>query len=127
MATQQPDPAFINAAADDDDDVDDVLLVQSVPLQDMHGVRAVMLVGDPSLDVAVVVQRTSGFFCLPCSAQWACWHVKAVSGNTEAVVADVQARESAWAMKFAQVFDTSFGCRRVISISKARPVVCHTL
>ena len=122
MAAQQPDADLVIVADED------ALLVQSVPLHDRHdGITAVMLVGDPSLDAAVVVQRTAGFFCLCCSAQRPCRHVKAISGNTEAVVADIQARESAWANKFTQAFDTSSGRRHVTSISKVSLVNVHAL
>lgn len=122
MAAQQPNADLVIVADED------ALLVQSVPLHDRHdGVTAVMLVGDPSLDAAIVVQRTAGLFCLSCSAQRSCRHAKAISGNTEAVVADIQARESAWANKFAQAFDTSSGRRCVTSISKVSLVTFQAL
>ena len=50
MAAQQPNADLVIVADED------ALLVQSVPLHDRHdGVTAVMLLGDPSLDAAVVV------------------------------------------------------------------------
>ena len=64
IAARQPNDDLIIVADDD------VLLVQSVPLQDRHdGVSAVMLVEDSSLDAAVDVKRSAGFSaCLLSSA-----------------------------------------------------------
>lgn len=112
MAVQQPDATsrLENSSA--------ALLMQSVAVQDsINGVNAVVLVGDPCSDAVVLVKKTAGLFCLSCSAQRACRHVKAFLGDTASDMSNMNARQAAMNQKFAEAFDSA-GSRRIISVSQ---------
>ena len=121
LAARQPD------SSQKSDCSHDALLIQSIPVHEPSGgVSAVTLVGDPCLDAVPVAHRRSGPFCLRCSAQRTCRHIKAMSGDIAAELVSAEARDAAWIEKFAAVFDMSTGQRRVTSISQvsSRPHSC---
>lgn len=97
----------------------DTLLIQSVAIhQCLHNISSVLLVGDPGVDAVAVVQKDSGYFCLQCSSQRSCRHVRAIQGDAEAEATSVEARQQAHIQKFEGIFDSETGRRRVTSISQ---------
>ena len=96
-------------------------LVQSVATQERQsGVLEIMLVGDPCSDAVPVVQRSAGLFCLSCTAQRTCRHVKAAQGDQQNENAWHEAQQLACQQRFQDAFVG--GRRRITSLSQARSV-----
>ena len=95
----------------------DTLLIQSVA-EWLHSISSVLLVGDPDVDAVAVVQKDLGYFCLQCSSQRSCRHVRSIQGDARAEAISVEARRQAHIQKFEGIFDGETGRRRVTSISQ---------
>ena len=95
------------------------LLIQSVAVHErLHSVSSVLLVGIPGVNAVAVVQKDSGYFCLQCSSQRSCRHVRAIQGDARAEATSVEARQQAHIQKFEGMFDSETGRRQVNSISQ---------
>ena len=98
----------------------DTLLIQSVAVkQCLQNVNSIILDSNPCEDAVAVVEKTTGHFCLACSAQRSCRHVRAISGDGKAEAVSLEARQQAFLQKFESIFDSETGRHRVTSISQA--------
>ena len=113
----QPDTAQLAETSTDS------CLIQHINMQESHsGVLGAVLVGNPCSDAVVVVDRTAGLFCLSCSAQKTCRHVKAAQGDNQTAAEWNELQQQSWEQQFEDRFDRVTGQRRVTSFSKVSVV-----
>lgn len=107
-------------------DTPELCLVQSVSMTETQtGTTEVFVVGDPCSDAVILVRRTAGLFCLSCSAQKTCRHVKAVQGDIQTAADWNEAQQDAWTQRFEARFDRSTGQRCVTSCSQVHIREAH--
>ena len=64
------------------------------------------------------MQKDLAYFCLQCSSQRSCRHVRSIQGDARAEAISVEARQQAHIQKFEGIFDDETGQRQVTSISQ---------
>ena len=108
-------------------DTPELCLVQSVSMTETQtGTTEVFVVGDPRSDAVILVRRTAGLFCLSCSAQKTCRHVKAVQGDIQTAADWNEAQQDAWTQRFEARFDRSTGQHCVTSCSQIHIREAHS-
>ena len=73
------------------------------------GILGAVFVGNTCLDTVIVADRTAGLFCLSCSAQKTCRHVKAAQGDNQTAAEWNELQQQSWKQQFEHRFGSLAG------------------